>query len=173
MDIRVIETALRDYKRKRSVIETTLLRVEQFKEAIEDPDAFTSIFIRNYIEPGMPRGKGGIGGGSSVEKSVQDKEEAIELLRQWINDDKSRIYPYQIEKEQIDAALGALTRQQVYIIECKYFEDMFWRDIEVSFNEKFRQKNYITYEQLKKLNKDALDLLTNILEPYYSRFKIS
>jgi len=172
MDIRIIETALRDYKRKKSVIETTLLRIEQFKEALNDPDSFSSVFIGTNKEPGMPRGNGGIGG-STVEMSVGDKEEAVELLKEWINDDKSRIYPYQIEKEQIDAALGALTRQQRYIVECKYFEDMFWRDIEISFNDKFRQKNYITYEQLKKLNKDSLDLLTNILKPYYSRFKTS
>lgn len=170
MDIRIIETALRDYKRKRSVIETTLLRIDSFKEAIKDPDSFTHVMLGASKEPGMPRGSGG---SSSVEIAISNKEKSIELLNEWINEDKSRIYPYQIEKEQIDAALGALTRQQRYIVECKYFEDMFWRDIEVVFNDMFRQKNYITYEQLKKLNKDALDLLINILEPYYLRFKIS
>lgn len=171
MDIRIIEAALRDYKRKRSVIETTLLRVEQFKEAIKDPFSYNGVLLGTSREPGMPSSGNG-GGGSSVEFAVENKERATELLEEWIKDDQSRIYPYQIEKEQIDAALGALTRQQRYIIECKYFEGMFWRDIEVVFNEQFRQKNYITYEQLKKLNKDALDLLANILEPYYSRFKI-
>ena len=172
MDIRVIETALRDYKRKRSVIETTLLRIETFKEAIKDPDSYNGVLLGTSRELGMPSSGNG-GGGSSVEIAIENKERVAELLEEWIKDDQSRIYPYQIEKEQIDAALGALTRQQRYIVECKYFEDMFWRDIEVVFNDKFRQKNYITYEQLKKLNKDSLDLLINILEPYYLRFKIS
>lgn len=36
MDIKIIENALRDYKRKKSVIETTLARVETFKEAINN-----------------------------------------------------------------------------------------------------------------------------------------
>lgn len=89
-----------------------------------------------------------------------------------LNDDKSRIYPYQIEKEQIDAALGALTKQQRFIIECKYFEDMFWRDIEINFNEKFRGQNYITVEGIRKMNRQAIELLAMILEPYYSRFRV-
>lgn len=172
MDVRIVEGALRDYRRKKSVIETTLLRIESFQEAIEDPDSFTSVFVSSYTEAGMPRAKGGIGGSSSVEKSVWDREEAIELLREWIKDDKSRIYPYQIEKEQIDAALGALTKQQRYIVECKYFEDMFWRDIEINYNEKFRGQNYITVSGIRRINSDVLNMLVEILEPYYNRFKI-
>lgn len=167
MDIRVIEKALRDYKRKKSLIETTLLRIEQFKKAIEDPDSFSHVLLGTSREPGMPRGSGG----SSVEIAISNKEKAIELLNEWIVDDSSRIYPYQIEKEQIDAAMGALTKQQRYIVECKYFEDMFWRDIEINFNDKFRGQNYITYEGLKKINKESIELLTSILKPYYNRFK--
>lgn len=169
MDIKIIERALRGYKRKKSVIETTLLRIETFKKAIENPESFEYVLLGTSRELGMPRGNGG---GSSVEMSIEDKEKAIELLKEWIKDDKSRIYPYQIEKEQIDAALGALTKQQIFIIECKYFEGMFWNEIETSFNDKYRQKNYITASGLKKMNSEALELLSEILEPYYSRFKI-
>ena len=170
MDIKIIENALRDYKRKKSVIETTLLRIQNYKEAISNPDSFTHIFLGSSREPGMPRGTAG---GSSVEIAIEDKEKAVEMLREWIKDDSSRIYPLQIEKEQIDAAMGALTIQERFIIECKYFENMFWRDIEINFNDKFRQQNYITYEGLKKMNKEALELLARILEPYYTRFKTS
>ncbi|WFA10352.1 hypothetical protein [Tissierella sp. Yu-01] len=170
MDIKVIEAALRDYKRKKSIIETTLLRIDQFKEAIKDPYSFSGVLLGTSREPGMPSSNNG--GGSSVEIAIEDKEKAIELLHEWINDDKSRIYHYQIEKEQIDAALGALTKQQRYIIECKYFEDMFWRDIEINFNDKFRGQNYITISGIRKMNSDALNMLADILEPYYNRFKI-
>lgn len=169
MDIKIIENALKDYKRKKSVIETTLARVENYKKAINDPESFTHIFLGSPREPGMPRGTGG---SSSVEIVVENKEEAIELLRQWIKDDQSRIYPYQIEKEQIDGAMGALTTQERFIVECKYFENMFWRDIEINFNDKFRQQNYITVSGIRKMNSEALELLARILEPYYMRFKI-
>lgn len=171
MDIKVIERALRDYRRKKSVIETTLARIENYKKAINDPESFTHIFLGSPREPGMPKGTGSKV--SPVEMAITDKEEAIETLRQWIKDDQSRIYPYQIELEQLNGALNVLTRQERFIIECKYFEGMFWRDIEISFNDKFRQQNYITYEGLKKMNKEALELLARILEPYYTRFKTS
>lgn len=170
MDIKTIENALRDYRRKKSVVETTLARIENYKKAIENPDSFTHIFLNSQREPGMPRGTSNA---SSVEISITDKEEAIEMLKQWIKDDKSRIYPYQIELEQIDGALGALTMQERFIIECKYFENMFWRDIEINFNDKFRQQNYITVEGIRKMNRQALGLMAKILEPYYTRFKIS
>jgi len=169
MNVNTIEKALRDYKRKKSVIETTLLRVETFKEAVKDPDSFTHILIGSTREIGMPKGSGC---GSPVEEAIADKERAVELLREWIKDDLSRIYPYQIEIEQIDAALGALNKQQRYIVDCKYFEDMFWRDIEVKFNNQFRGHNYITASGLRKLNSDAIIMLTDILKPYYNRFKI-
>lgn len=171
MNIKTLENALRSYKRKKSIIETTLLRIEAFKKAIEDPDSFSGVFLGTSKEIGMPRGTNG-GGSSSVELAVTDKEEAVELLYEWIKDDKSRIYPYQVEKEQIDGAMAALTAEERFIIECKYFENMFWSDIEISFNNKFRQKNYITYEGLKKMNKEILSLLAGILEPYYNKFKI-
>lgn len=168
MNIKTIEAALRDYKRKKSIIETTLLRIEQFKEAIKDPESFSAVLLGSSRELGMPRGSGG---GSPVEIQITNKEKSIELLREWIKDDKSRIYPYQIEKEQIDAAMAALTMQERYIVECKYFEGMFWGDIEISFNDKFRQRNYITTEGIRKMNRQAIELLSNILEPYYNRFK--
>ena len=62
--------------------------------------------------------------------------------------------------------------QERYIIECKHIEKMFWRDIEISFNEKFRQQNYLTVSGLKKVNRSALEIMAKILEPYYTRFKI-
>nr|DAR08344.1 MAG TPA: Protein of unknown function (DUF722) [Caudoviricetes sp.] len=170
MNIKIIENALKDYKRKKSVVETTLARIEQYKEALNNPDSFEYVFLGSPREPGMPRGTGGMK--SSVELAVEDKEKAVELLKEWINDDYSRIYPYQIELEQINGALNALTRQERFIIECKYFEGMFWRDIEISYNDRFRQQNYITVEGIRKTNRQAIRLVARILEPYYNRFKI-
>lgn len=170
MNIKTIEAALKDYKRKKSVIETTLLRIETYKAAIEDPESFTHVLPSPKVGLGMPRGTSI---GSSVEIAINDKEEAVELLQEWIKDDKSRIYPYQIELEQINGALAALTIQERFIVECKYFEKMFWNDIEISYNDKFsRAKNYITVSGIRKMNSEALDMLETILEPYYNRFKI-
>lgn len=169
MDIKIIESALRDYRRKQSVVETTLARIENYKEAKNNPDSFTHIFPEPSREPGMPKGTGV---SSSVEYAVTNKEKAAYILDEWIKDDCSRIYPYQIEIEQLGGALNALTKQQKFIIECKYCEGMFWRELEVAFNEKFRGHNYITSEGIRKMNRQALELIGKILKPYYNRFKI-
>ena len=169
MDIKIIEKALRDYKRKQSVVETTLARIENYKKTINNPDDFTAIYLGSPKGIGMPRGTNI---SSPVESAITDKEKAIEILKEWIIEDKSRIYPYQIELEQIDGALNALTIQEKFIIECKYFENMFWRDIEINFNDKFRQQNYITDSGIRKINAESINLLAKILKPYYTRFKI-
>lgn len=169
MDIKIVERALKDYKRKKSVIETTLLRIETYKKAIEDPESFTHVLPSPKVSLGMPRGTSI---SSPVEMAISDKEKAVEMLYEWIKDDKSRIYPYQIELEQIDGALAALNKQQRFIIECKYFEDMFWRDIEINLNDTFRQQNYITVEGIRKINRQSMEILSKILKPYYNRFKI-
>lgn len=168
MEIKIIEDALRDYRRKQSIVETTLARIESYKKARDNPDSYTHIFPDSRL-PGMPKGTDII---SPVEKTITDKEKASIIINEWIYDDYSRIYPYQIELEQLDGALNALTMQQRFIVECKYFEGMFWRELADTFNNEFRGKNYITSEGIRKMNRQALDLLGRILEPYYNRFKI-
>lgn len=162
---KIIEAELRDFKRKKSVIETTLLRIEAYEKAIKNPESFSGIMPTKSREPGMPTGSSF---GSYIEKFITDKEEAKDMLREWIKDDKSRIYPLQVEVEQINGALNALSPQKRYIVECKYFEeDMTWRNIEAGFNEKF--KSDIGCERLRKMKKESLKSLVQILEPFYSR----
>ena len=165
MNINIIENALRDYRRKQSVVETTLARIEIYKEARDNPDSYTHIFPDSRTS-GMPRGTGI---SSPVENVIVNKEKATVMLNQWIYEDYSRIYPYQIELEQLNGALYALTKQQRFIVECKYFEGMFWKDIEKLINDELRQRNYITVSGIRKLNTEALGILRNILKTYYSR----
>lgn len=173
-----IEDRLKEYKENSSTIETTLARIDVYKKAINnvgDRQSFTHIFTGSQTEIGMPRGTGGRPSSSvelEIENDEENEEEVIEMLKEWIKDDLSRIYPLQVEKEQIDGALNALTKQQRFIIDEKYFEGMFWREIEFNFNEDFGQKNYITVEGLRKLNRQALGIMVKVLSPYYERFKI-
>ena len=170
INTKYIEDRLKEYEGNKSIIETTLARVEVFKNAIDNPGSHDGLFLKPSKEIGMPRGSNV--NVSPVEDTVLTQEEEVELLKEWIKEEYSRIYPLQIEKEQIDIALNALTVQQRFIIKCKYFENMMWRDIEYDFNDKFRQKNYITVEGLRIMNRGVLKTITKILEPYYKRFKI-
>lgn len=172
MNIKTLEKALRDYMRKKAIIETTLERVKAYEEAIRQPELFRGLFLGTSIEPGMPTGKG-FKPTSPIEHEILEVESNSEEIKEWIKEDKSRIYPLQIEKEQIDMALSVLTKQQRYIIECKYFENMFWNDIEINFNNDFRSRNFITTSGIKKMNNESLNILKDILKPYYNRFKIN
>ncbi len=171
-----IEDRLKEYKENSSTIETTLARIKTYEKALEDPSSYTHIGFSTQSDMGSIKGKGGIPS-SPVESAVLKKENdemlIVENLKEWIKEDKSRVYPLQIEKEQIDGALNALTEQQRYIIECKYFENMMWRDIETNLNDKFRQQNFITDSGIKKINTKSLEMIEKILELYYSRLRIS
>lgn len=171
-----IEDRLKEYKEKNSVIETTLSRIKAYEAALEDPLSYTQISFNTQGDMGEIKGIGGIPT-SPVEQELlrkeSDQSHVIETLKTWIEEDKSRIYPYQVEKEQIDGALNALTEQQKYIIECKYFENMMWRDIEINLNDKFRQQNFITDSGIKKINNKSIELITKILCTYYNRFIFS
>lgn len=176
IDTKYIENRLRVYKNITSTIETTRARIEIYRQSILNPDEFDEIYIGTNIEMGMPKGKGGTPS-SPVEAIIKNteanREEITETIKEWIKEDNSRIYPLQIEAEQIKGALAALTKQQQFIIDCKYYEKMIWRDIENSFNKEFNQKQYVTTEGLRKLNKKSLEKLVEILSRYYTRFKVS
>jgi hypothetical protein len=169
-----IEKVLREYKMKKAAVETTNARIEQYKWAMSHPEEWYKDYIPDSSSvlglPGRPKGSPAP---SSVETFVDDKELNSDILKSWIRKEESRIFLTKLEVTQIEIALNSLNKQERYIIELKYFDDMFWRDIEVSFNGVFRAKNYVTFETLKKMNKDALSKLTIILEPFYDNFKIA
>lgn len=168
-----IEEILREYKHKKSIVDTTVARIDQYKYAIGHPEMIMDRqYSFNSREIGMP-GAPLRNTASPVERFITDKELTIDVLQEWIKDDESRVFFKKLEVEQINLALNSLTPQEKYIIDLKYFNDMFWRDIEINFNGKFRQKNYLSYEMLKKINKDALDKLSSILQPFYNQFQIA
>lgn len=171
-----IEDRLKLYKKRSSTVETTLARVHTYKEALENPKSYTLIGFSSQSDMGSIKGKGGMPS-SPVEQSVvrqeENQEQVIEHLKEWIADDLSRIYPLEKEIEQIDGALNALTQQQRYIIELKYFEKMTWEEIAREFSDKYRQQNYITGEGVKKINASIVKTITKILDPFYSRCTIS
>lgn len=169
MDIKAkVEEGLRNYKKNKCRIESTLRRIEVYEELLKSGEDI-ELFIGESKELGMPRSNTN-SISSIVELRILSQEDQRETLKQWIKDDKSRIYPLQIEKEQIDGALNSLTEREKYIVECKNFEDMFWREIEISFNDKYRQQNIISEEGLRKIYKASMNTIILLLSPYYARF---
>jgi hypothetical protein len=166
-----LDKILKTYKKKKSYVETTIARIEAYKYALEHPEIRYNEYCISSKELGMPRGSGT--GGSPIEKFVVSTEKMNELLKQWIEEDESRMFPLKLEVNQIESAMMYLTGQEKYVIECKYFEGMLWKDIEINVNREYRQQNYITESGLKKINIRALNKLEEILEPLYNRYKVA
>jgi hypothetical protein len=161
-----IRDKLKLYRGKKARVETTKARIQAYQVLLEDPEIEQLGYYLSFREPGMP---GSGGGGSMVERSVIHGELTRELVKEWIKEDQSRITLLEIEVAQIEAALKSLTSWEEYIISCKYFENMFWTNIEASFNSEFPQKHDITQDRLKQMNKEALDKLEMILTPFYNQ----
>lgn len=164
-----IEDKLRNYKKNRAEVNTTLQRIAVWQEMLRDGDM--SKFVNApSITPGMP--KAPIRQSSPVERIIEETEVTAELVQQWIEDEKSRIFLIKLEVEQIEEAMNALNAEQKYIIDKKYFEGWQWRTIEINFNEEFKHRPAIYERGLRFINKEALEILTDILTPLYMQFKV-
>lgn len=165
-----IEKVLREYKTKKSIVDTTNARIQAYTEAINNPEIIkTWSYTINNRELGMP-GSPNRNTSSPVEKEVCSTMLTVDLIKEWISEDKSRIYIYNLQINIIECALKALTEQERYIIILKYFERMSWTNIELSFNKEFRQKNDITSGQVKNINEQAINGLLEILQPLENTF---
>ena len=100
---------------------------------------------------------------SPVENTVVIREVTREMVKQWIKDDQSRIRPLKHEIKLIDIALGSLTEEENYVIECKCIDKWKWVQVEIGFNNKYRNENNITVERLKDIKEDALKKMNEIV----------
>lgn len=158
-----INKALRDYKKNKGKIETTEERCRYWQECLDtmSDDEIATEFV--YTQPdtyGMPKAKNN---DSPVEKEVVIHEVTRAMVKQWIRDDQSRIRPIKQEVKQIEIAMGSLTEEENYVIDCKCIDKWKWFQVEISFNEKFRNARQITTELLKKIKIEALKKMDEII----------
>ena len=163
-----IESALKNYKKRRSIVETIEIRIEAYERMLADfdDDCFE---ISEPQELGMPRSPNR--SGSPTERAIMLMECSREEVKEIIKADKSRLFWPKLEIEQIDKALEGLTPWERYIVGIKYFDGLSWRNIEISFNKQFPQKNDITEERLGQINREAVNKLIEILKPFYTQYE--
>ena len=163
-----IQDTLKQYKTKKAKVEATKARIQAWERILLDPNIEFYGYKLYSREIGMPSAHSAT---SQVEReafqSDNDDEVTKEMIEEWIKEDKSRISPLEIEVEQIEKAIEGLTTWEQFIIKCKYFESMYWCNVELSFNEQFHPKNYIPSETLKDYSSKAISKLIEILEPFY------
>jgi uncharacterized protein (DUF952 family) len=163
----ILEERLRLYKKHKAEVITTLQRVEVWEDALKTGQLW---LFENSVNRmlGMPHSTTTT---SPTESAACYREVTAELVQDWIDEDKSRMRYKKVEIEQIEESLKALTREQRTVIEAKYFEAMTWRSIEIQFNECHSVgRVYITSEGIRKINKEALLILWQILGPLFQRY---
>jgi len=171
---KVLENVLKNYKKNKSVVEMAQARIDAWEAAIMNPEMILEVFSDDKSNSCW------IGGGGYTKHSVVEnevmkkitrcedesmkKEKYVEILKEYIKREKSKAFMPKLEISQVESMLSSLTNQERYVVECKYFENMSWGEIEIKINEKYRQKNYITTSGIRKINFMAIDKLIEVLE---------
>lgn len=158
-----LKQSLKEYKKNVGKIETVEERCKYWQYCLDtmtDDEIAKEFEFYSSNTFGMPKTNDNT---SPVEGEVILKEVTREMVKQWIKDDKSRIYPLKLEVKQINIALGSLTEEENYIIETKCIYEWKWKQVEIGFNEKFRNKREITEEQLRKKKREALKKMNEII----------
>jgi hypothetical protein len=163
----ILEERLKLYKKHKAEVITTLQRIMVWEKALKSGELWLFEY-HSSLTLGMPHATTTT---SPTEQTVSRREVTAELVQEWIDEDKSRMRFKNVEIEQIDEALKALTREQRTVIESKYFDIMSWRNIESVFNERHSVgRGYIQADGLRKINREALDILWQILGPLFQRY---
>jgi DNA-directed RNA polymerase sigma subunit (sigma70/sigma32) len=166
-----IEIMLRNYKENKAFVATTLARIAAYEELLTDNNLEDYILENVGQDLSMPK-VSGYRSKSPVENCLIKKSLDADELKEMIKDEQSRIFMKKMEVEQIDTALTSLTSSEKFIIESKYFDGMFWRDIERNYNHRFRLANSITEDRLKKINREALGKMDRVLMEFCTKWKI-
>lgn len=161
-----ITDILRKYREKTAIVEVALARIQSYNDLIKSGDYTLLALHQNNSEIGMPKSRNY---NSTIETEVimQEKEVEItkEILLQLIAGEKSKIYPLQIELEQINMAFDSLSKQEMSILEWKYMDNLEWRNVEISYFEQY--KINLTEETLRKKAQTSINTLHRILRNFY------
>lgn len=156
-DMQNINKILKRYLPNKAKISTIKERIKIWEDAINSDE----IVILDVPEStlGMPKAKYRIS--SPVEKEAEYKELDREKIKEMIKEEKSKLFVLETEVKNLDIAFSILPKKDMYLIECKYFEDMNWYDIEEAYNKKYNK--HITEKRLRNKMTSIKKLILDII----------
>lgn len=154
LDLKDINTMLKNYMSNKAKIATINDRIETWNRALEDD---TNIF-EDVSEStlGLPHSNKIT---SPVESQAIQNEMNRKKVLEMIKTEKSKLFVLENEVRKLDIVFSILSEKEMFLIECRYFSNMNWQDIENSYNLKYNKT--ITEKRLR--NKIAI-LKTKMLE---------
>jgi|GEM_PF-3286104 len=139
IDLRDISEKLKNYKDNEEYIKTAVDRINLWTIALnsKDKDKLTELFDSSEaIDLGMPRAEGKIS--SPIESAMQRHEITREMVNVWITREQSKLNGIRIEVNQLKRAFEKLKEDDMFILECKCFDNLKWIDTQISYENKFK-----------------------------------
>lgn len=154
LTLKDINTMLKSYIKNKAKIATIAERINVWEKALDEG---VNIFMKVPESTlGMPRAKNKIN--SPIEDIVLNEEMNEKQVKEMIKIEKNKKTALEYEVRKLDIAFSILNEKDMFLIECKYFENMDWVDIENSYNNTFKKvltvkglKNKMTNIKLKIL----------------------
>lgn len=165
-----LENRLYNYQNDKRDLANRMILIEYYEELLkkDDDELVEETDKPVTIDPSMP--KCNVTSNPTEQKVIKGivRREQIE---RWLKYEKSKILLLKTEMEIIGSSLKALTQEELFVIECKYFERLNWFTIEQDFNDKFRNRynNCVGEGGLKKIKARAVTKLNKLLESFYMK----
>jgi hypothetical protein len=154
------------YQEIKSEIKVIKSNIEYYNNLLQQEDLSELEYYKNFKYMGVKYISTIF---SIVEKEVVRKETAHKLNHSVVRELKAKEETRLLQKQNIitniDNALEYLHEEDIYIIKCKFFHRMKYKDITLNFNTRF--KYYLTEQTIKKRVKNSIKKMTTIINPVY------
>jgi len=140
LDLQEITAKLKSYKENKEYIKIAVERINLWTIALnsKDKDKLAELFDSSEaIDLGMPRAEGKIS--SPIESELQKHEITREMVKMWITREQSKLDGIRIEVNQLKRIFKKLKEEDMFIIECKCFDNLKWTDTQISYQNKFKK----------------------------------
>lgn len=147
MNLKDITKQLNNYQENKEYIKTSSDRINLWKIALnskKEEDLWILFDTSEPIDLGMPRAKNKIS--SPIESELNKREITREMVKVWINREEEKLNCIKRDVYKLEDIFKVLKEEEMFLIECKYFDKLKYSDIEVSYENEFK----------KCINNDAL-----------------
>lgn len=121
IDMKDINEMLKNYVNNKAKISSIKERLQMWTNALESDDLMFIDVPESII--GMPRAKYPTIK-SPIERELEYKEMDKEKIKEMINSEKSRLFLLERQIRKLDIAFSVLPERDMFLIECKYFENL-------------------------------------------------
>jgi hypothetical protein len=172
-----IEETLKNYLEKKSRIMVLEIRIDKAKKELElanvkykenENDTIEALQMSAVtINPDKPAATNKFSSATENaamfyhQESVYKNDFEIMTIKKDIKKWQNEIDELSREVKEIDIALKSLTKEEEFIIQCFYFERMFWRNIENTYE--FNFKLFKDERTLRDIRKTAIEKLKRVV----------